>query len=121
MNAVFASSSLFLTVSSLGVITAWRINVSGAGYRRGDVTMQREATLRGHSRPVTCLAANTSWSILVSGAEVSGSGGTDQFTDIEARRTGMLWYGIQIVCDISGLCRRGKRSLLNIALSTKLM
>ncbi|AFR98636.2 hypothetical protein C343_06613 [Cryptococcus neoformans C23] len=69
VNAVFASSSLFLTVSSLGVITAWRINVNGAGYRRGDVTMQREATLRGHSRPVTCLAANTSWSILVSGAE----------------------------------------------------
>lgn len=121
MNAVFASSSLFLTVSSLGVITAWRINVNGAGYRRGDVTMQREATLRGHSRPVTCLAANTSWSILVSGAEVSDSGGTDHFTDTESGRTGTLWYGIPIGCDISGLCRPRKRDLLNFALSMKPM
>lgn len=93
MNAVFASSSLFLTVSSLGIIIAWRINVNGAGYRRGDVTMQREATLRGHCRPVTCLAANASWSILVSGAEVSGLGDVQAIL-LTTTRIGRGCYGM---------------------------
>ncbi|WWD18748.1 hypothetical protein CI109_103202 [Kwoniella shandongensis] len=68
-HAIFASPSLLVTVSAQGVLTAWRVNIKGGGYRRGDVTMQREATLRGHPSSVTCLAANTSWSLLVSGSE----------------------------------------------------
>ncbi|WVQ84943.1 hypothetical protein IAT38_007106 [Cryptococcus sp. DSM 104549] len=69
VHAIFASPTLLVTVSSQGVLTAWRLTVKGTGYRRGEVSMQREATLRGHPEKVTCLAANTSWSVLVSGSE----------------------------------------------------
>nr|ODN91829.1 hypothetical protein L203_01081 [Cryptococcus depauperatus CBS 7841] len=67
-HAIFAAPSLFVTVSQ-GVIMAWRLTIRGTGHRRGDVTMQREASLRGHTHRVTCLCANTSWSLLVSGSE----------------------------------------------------
>nr|XP_019013052.1 uncharacterized protein I206_02549 [Kwoniella pini CBS 10737]OCF51833.1 hypothetical protein I206_02549 [Kwoniella pini CBS 10737] len=68
-DAIFASPSLLITVSGQGVLTAWRITIKSGGYRRGDATLQREATLRGHTGKITCLAANTSWSLLVSGSE----------------------------------------------------
>ncbi|WWC96475.1 hypothetical protein V866_003343 [Kwoniella sp. B9012] len=69
VEAIFASPSLLITVSGHGVLTAWRLNIKSGGYRRGDATLQREATLRGHVGKITCLAANTSWSLLVSGSE----------------------------------------------------
>nr|XP_019045287.1 hypothetical protein I302_05676 [Kwoniella bestiolae CBS 10118]OCF24217.1 hypothetical protein I302_05676 [Kwoniella bestiolae CBS 10118] len=69
VDAIFASPSLLITVSGHGVLTAWRLNIKSGGYRRGDATLQREATLRGHVGKITCLAANTSWSVLVSGSE----------------------------------------------------
>ncbi|WVR06613.1 hypothetical protein IAU60_003645 [Kwoniella sp. DSM 27419] len=68
-DAIFASPTLLITVSGHGVLTAWRMTIKGSGYRRGDVSLQREATLRGHVGKITCLAANTSWSLLVSGSE----------------------------------------------------
>ncbi|WVQ96281.1 hypothetical protein IAU59_003385 [Kwoniella sp. CBS 9459] len=68
-DAIFASPSLLITVSGHGVLTAWRFNIKGGGYKRGDASLQREATLRGHVGKITCLAANTSWSLLVSASE----------------------------------------------------
>ena len=66
-HAAFASPTLLITVSPLGVITAWRLIVKGSGSRRGDVQLSREATLRGHDQPVTCMAVSTAWNILVTG------------------------------------------------------
>ncbi|ODN93441.1 hypothetical protein L198_05306 [Cryptococcus wingfieldii CBS 7118] len=68
-HAIFASPTLLFTVSHQGVISAWRLTISGVGYRKGDVKVQREATLRGHPARVTCLTSNKSWSFLVSGSE----------------------------------------------------
>lgn len=66
-HAAFASPTLLITVSPLGVITAWRLIIKGSGSRRGDVQLSREATLRGHDQPVTCMAVSTAWNILVTG------------------------------------------------------
>ncbi|WVF68754.1 hypothetical protein IAT40_003526 [Kwoniella sp. CBS 6097] len=68
-DAIFASPSLLITVSGHGVLTAWRLNIKGGGHKRGDASLHREATLRGHVSKITCLAANTSWSLLVSASE----------------------------------------------------
>lgn len=56
--------------------------------------MQCEVIFRGYFCLVICLVVNILWSIFVSGVEVSGLGGIDQFIDIEVCRMGMLWYGI---------------------------
>lgn len=61
---------MLVTVSTQGVLTAWRMTIRGPGSRRGDVSLQREGTLRGHTRTVTCLASSPAWSLLVSGSEV---------------------------------------------------
>lgn len=66
-HAAFASPTLLITVSPLGVITAWRLTVKGSGSRRGEVQFSREATLRGHDKPVTCMAVSAAWNILVTG------------------------------------------------------
>ncbi|KAL7420576.1 Beige protein-like 1 [Cryptotrichosporon argae] len=68
-HAVFAAPTLLVTVAPSGIVTAWRIGIKGSGSKRGDVTLQREATLRGHTRPVTCLAVSEAWSLLVTGSE----------------------------------------------------
>ncbi|KAK4689020.1 hypothetical protein P7C73_g1097, partial [Tremellales sp. Uapishka_1] len=68
-EAIFASPTLLVTACSLGVLTAWRMAVKGQGQRKGDVSLTREATLCGHSKRITCLAASTSWNFLVSGSE----------------------------------------------------
>lgn len=70
-QAILASSTLLVTVDDFGILTAWRIAIKGYGSKSGDVAIQREATLRGHTRAVTCLGASEAWSFLVSGAEVS--------------------------------------------------
>lgn len=70
-HAIFAAPHLLITVSSDSVLTAWRMQLKNSGFRRGDVQLTREATLRGHTSRVTCLAASASWSLLVSGTEVS--------------------------------------------------
>ncbi|ORY31849.1 hypothetical protein BCR39DRAFT_525741 [Naematelia encephala] len=87
-RAVFAAPAVLMTLSDHGVLTAWSLTIRGSGSRRGEVTLHREATLRGHAQPVTCLAASVAWSLLVSGSEVgipmaSFSG--------ELTRTG--WFG----------------------------
>jgi WD40 repeat protein len=70
-HAIFAAPHLLITVSTDSVLTAWRMQTKNQGFRRGDVQLTREATLRGHTSKVTCLAASASWSLLVSGTEVS--------------------------------------------------
>lgn len=70
-HASFVSPTLLVTISSLGVITAWRLTVKGNGYKRGETTLVREATLRGHTGPVTCMAVSSAWCFLVTGSEVS--------------------------------------------------
>ncbi|WVQ73417.1 hypothetical protein IAR50_002989 [Cryptococcus sp. DSM 104548] len=89
-HAIFASPTLLITVSYQGVISAWRFTMSGAGYRKGDVRVQREATLRGHPERVTCLASNTSWSFLVSG---SGDGNAMVWDTNRLRYTRTLCTG----------------------------
>lgn len=71
-HAALISSSLLVTVSSLGVITVWRLGVKGNGARRADISLSREATLYG-ARNVTCIAVSAAWSILVTGSEVGSS------------------------------------------------
>jgi hypothetical protein len=66
-HAAFAAPTLLVTVSSLGVLTAWRLSVKGGGLRRGDASLTREATLRGANRAVTSLAVSTAWSFIVTG------------------------------------------------------
>ncbi|KLT43791.1 beach-domain-containing protein [Cutaneotrichosporon oleaginosum] len=66
-HAAFAAPSLLVTVSSLGVLTAWRMAVKNGGLRRGDASLTREATLRGANRAVTSLAVSTAWSFVVTG------------------------------------------------------
>ncbi|BEI85638.1 hypothetical protein CcaverHIS002_0510390 [Cutaneotrichosporon cavernicola] len=66
-HAAFAAPTLLVTVSSLGVLTAWRLAVKGGGLRRGDAGLTREATLRGANRTVTSLAVSTAWSFIVTG------------------------------------------------------
>lgn len=66
-HAAFASATLLVTISSLGVLTAWRLSVKNGGQRRGDASLAREATLRGANRPITCLAVSTAWSFIVTG------------------------------------------------------
>lgn len=70
-HARFVSPTLLITVSPLGVLTAWRLAIKGSGHRKGDISLQREATLRGHEGSVTCVAKSTAWSLLVTGANVS--------------------------------------------------
>ena len=72
-HAIFAAPHLLVTVSIDGVLTAWRMQIKNTGIRRGDVQLTREATLRGHTSKVTCLAASSAWSLLVSGTEVSSA------------------------------------------------
>lgn len=69
-HAIFATPTLLITVSSQGVITAWKMTIKSGGYKRGDVSLRREGTLRGHDAKVTSVTANTSWSLLVTGSEV---------------------------------------------------
>lgn len=71
VHAMLAASNLLITVSADSVLTAWKLDIKNTGFRRGDVQLTREATLRGHSSKVTCLAASSAWSMLVSGTEVS--------------------------------------------------
>lgn len=66
-HAAFASPTLLVTVSSLGVVTAWRLTIKGTGSRRGDVQLIREATLRGHDKPATCITVSPAWNLLVTG------------------------------------------------------
>ncbi|EIW67560.1 hypothetical protein TREMEDRAFT_69630 [Tremella mesenterica DSM 1558] len=68
-HAVFATPTLLITASSTSVFTAWRVSIKGLAYKKGDASLHREATLRGHTREVTCLAASTGWSLLVSGSK----------------------------------------------------
>jgi WD40 repeat protein len=70
-HAIFAAPNLLITVSTDSVLTSWRLQIKNQGVRRGDVQLTREATLRGHTSRITCLAASASWSLLVSGTEVS--------------------------------------------------
>lgn len=70
-HAIFAAPTLLITVSPLGIITAWRLVIKGYGFKRGEITLQREATLRGPTAKVTCLASSKAWSFVVSGCEVS--------------------------------------------------
>jgi WD40 repeat protein len=60
-----------MTVSPLSIITAWRLNIKHLGSKKGEVSLQREATLRGHTSEVTCIAASTAWSFVVTGCKVS--------------------------------------------------
>jgi hypothetical protein len=78
LHAIFAASSLLVTVDTLGVITVWRMLVKNSGYRKGDVSLQREATLRGHTGKVTCMAASMGWSFLVTGSAVSLCGQAEE-------------------------------------------
>jgi hypothetical protein len=73
VHAILASSNLLITVSADSVLTAWKLDIKNGGFRRGDVQLAREATLRGHHSKVTCLAASSAWSMLVSGTDVSES------------------------------------------------
>jgi hypothetical protein len=68
-HAAFASATLLITVSQLGIITAWRLSIKGSGFRRGEAVLAREATLCG-ARNVTCIAVSTPWSLLVTGSDV---------------------------------------------------
>lgn len=70
-HAVFANPTLLVTVSPLSIVTAWRLNVKHLGSKKGEVSLQREATLRGHTSEVTCVAASTAWSFVVTGCKVS--------------------------------------------------
>lgn len=74
-HAIFATPTLLITVSAQGAITAWKMTVKAGGYKRGDVTLRREATLRGHEAKVVSVTANTSWSLLVTGTEVGRAQG----------------------------------------------
>jgi WD40 repeat protein len=56
---------MLVTVSSLGIITAWRFSTKGM--RRGDTSLVREATLCG-ARNVVCIAVSRAWSLLVTGS-----------------------------------------------------
>ena len=69
-HAVFANPTLLVTVSPLSIVTAWRLNVKHLGSKKGEVSLQREATLRGHTSEVTCVAASTAWSFVVTGCQV---------------------------------------------------
>jgi hypothetical protein len=71
VQAMLAASNLLITVSADSVLTAWKLDIKNGGFRRGDVQLIRDATLRGHNSKVTCLAASSAWSMLVSGTEVS--------------------------------------------------
>ncbi|GMK59712.1 hypothetical protein CspeluHIS016_0803180 [Cutaneotrichosporon spelunceum] len=66
-HAAFAGPTLLVTVSSLGVLTAWRLAVKHGGLRRGDASLTREATLRGANRTVTSLAVSAAWCSIVTG------------------------------------------------------
>jgi hypothetical protein len=70
-HAVFAHPTLLITVSSLSTINAWRLTVKGQGGRKGDVSLHREATLRGTTGKITCLTASKGWSMVVAGCGVS--------------------------------------------------
>jgi hypothetical protein len=72
-HAMFAAPHLLVTASADSVLTAWRLQIKNGGLRRGDVQLTREATLRGHTSKITCLAASSAWSLLVSGTEVCRS------------------------------------------------
>lgn len=69
-EAIFASPSLLVTVSDIGVLTVWRFSCKTPASKKGDATLQREATLRGPTAKVTCLAASKAWSFVVTGCEV---------------------------------------------------
>jgi hypothetical protein len=69
-HALFAHPTLLITVSSLSIITAWRLTIKGTGGRKGDVSMHREATLRGMTGEVTCVTASKGWSMVVTGCTV---------------------------------------------------
>ena len=71
VHAILAAPRVVVTVSVQGVLAVWRIGIKGSGTRKGDVSLTREATLRGHDTPVTTLTASSAWSIVVSGTEVS--------------------------------------------------
>ncbi|ORX37123.1 hypothetical protein BD324DRAFT_427163 [Kockovaella imperatae] len=73
VHAVFASPSLLVTVSWDSVITVWRMSVKSYGSKKGDVSLQREAILRGHTSKVTTLAASQAWSFLVSCSETGSA------------------------------------------------
>lgn len=70
-HAVFAHPTLLITVSSLSTISAWRLTIKGQGGRKGDVSLHREATLRGTTGKITCLTASKGWSMVVAGCDVS--------------------------------------------------
>lgn len=70
-HAVFANQTLLVTASSLSTITAWRLTVKANGARKGDISLNREATLRGTTGKITCLAASKAWSMVVAGCQVS--------------------------------------------------
>lgn len=69
--ALFAHPTLLIMVSPLSIVTAWRLTVKNVGSRRGDVSLTREATLRGHMGKITCVANSKAWSFVVTGCDVS--------------------------------------------------
>ena len=92
-NAVFAAPQILVTVSKDSVLSAWRLHIKGNGNKRGDVSLQREGTLRGHTSKVTCLAASSAWSFLVTGSQVGVVGHLRSRSILTLSRTGSPSYG----------------------------
>lgn len=70
VEAVFVSSTQFVTASPEGVLKVWRIKGGSAASVWTDTSrMVPVAVLRGHEDTVNRLCASSAWSVLISASE----------------------------------------------------
>lgn len=69
--AVFADADTLVTGSSDYTVRLWKLSRGAGGSHRSDPALSVNLThiMRGHSAPVSCVAASRAWSLVVSGSQ----------------------------------------------------
>lgn len=69
--AVFADTDTLITGSTDYTVRLWKLARGAGGSLRSDPALSVNLThiMRGHSAPVSCVAASRAWSLVVSGSE----------------------------------------------------
>ena len=68
--AAFADSDTLVTGSTDYTVRLWKLSRGGAAASHRDASLNAGLThiMRGHSAPVSCVAASRAWSLVVSGS-----------------------------------------------------
>ncbi|EKM53226.1 uncharacterized protein PHACADRAFT_210920 [Phanerochaete carnosa HHB-10118-sp] len=90
--AAFADSETLVTGSTDYTVRLWKLSRASPGGHKSEPPLNVNLThiMRGHSAPVSCIAASRAWSLVVSGSRDGSAGLWDLNRGIHVRS---IWHG----------------------------